>query len=63
MSLGRWMRWATLAEGRRPSEFAMKPTLKGGPVICLARAQKLGLQVTSGVLLSAEVIRRFEWEK
>jgi ABC-type uncharacterized transport system substrate-binding protein len=52
-----------LVEGRSPSSFAMSPTTKGIPVISLARASKLGLKVKSSVLLSAEVIERFEWER
>jgi ABC-type uncharacterized transport system substrate-binding protein len=52
-----------LAEGRSPSSFRMEPTAKGLPVISLARARKLGLTPTTSVLLSAEVIRDFEWEK
>ena len=52
-----------LVEGRSPSSFEMKPTVKGIPVINLARANKLGLKVKSGVLLSAEVIDKFEWDK
>lgn len=51
-----------LAEGRPPSSFAMGPTTKGIPVISLARARKLGLRPTSSVLLSAEVVEKFEWE-
>jgi ABC-type uncharacterized transport system substrate-binding protein len=51
-----------LLEGRSPSSFAMKPTTKGNPMVSLARAQKLRLKVKSGVLLSAEVVSKFEWE-
>ena len=54
---------AILVEGRSPSSFGMSPTVKGLPVISLARANKLGLRVKSGVLLSAEVIEKFEWDK
>lgn len=54
---------AILVEGISPSSFAMLPTNKGLPVISLARANKLGLTVKSGVLLSAEVVEKFEWEK
>lgn len=52
-----------LTEGRSPSAFLMKPTLKGNPIINLARAKKLGITVKSGVLLASEVILRFEWDK
>jgi ABC-type uncharacterized transport system substrate-binding protein len=51
-----------LVEGKAPSSFPMLPTSKGIPVINLARARKLGLKLTSSVLLSAEVIEKFEWE-
>lgn len=54
---------AILVEGKSPASFAMSPTVKGLPVISLARANKLGLKVKSGVLLSAEVIEKFEWDK
>jgi ABC-type uncharacterized transport system substrate-binding protein len=52
-----------LVDGKPASDFAMKPTVKGTPVISLARAKKLGINVKSGVLLSSEVIEKFEWEK
>lgn len=52
-----------LVEGKSPSSFPINPTLKGIPVISLARANKLGLKVKSGVLLSADVIEKFEWDK
>lgn len=51
-----------LVEGRSPSSLPMMPTAKGVPVISLARAKKLGLKLVSGVLLSAEVIEKFEWD-
>jgi len=52
-----------LVEGKAPSSFPMLPTVKGIPVINLARAKKLGLKPTTGVLLSAEVIEKFDWDK
>jgi ABC-type uncharacterized transport system substrate-binding protein len=57
------MAYGILVEGKRPSDFPMQPTLKGYPIISLARANKLGLQIKSGVLLTAEIIPNFEWEK
>lgn len=54
---------AILTEGKSPSSFPMKPTAKGIPVISLARARKLGIKVKSGLLLSAEVITKFDWDK
>lgn len=52
-----------LVEGMSPSSLPMTPTTKGVPVISLARAKKLGLKPVTSVLLSAEVIERFEWDK
>jgi len=62
LAAGRLAR-AILVGGKRPSELPMQPTLKGTPVINLARANALGIKVKSGLLLSAEVIEKFEWEK
>jgi ABC-type uncharacterized transport system substrate-binding protein len=52
-----------LVEGKSPSSLPMVPTSKGIPVISLARANRLGLKPVTSVLLSAEVIERFEWDK
>lgn len=52
-----------LVEGKSPSDFAMEPTLKGEPVVSLARANKLGIKIPSDILLAAEVVKTFEWEK
>lgn len=62
LEAGRMAR-AILSEGKPPSGIPMKPTVRGLPVISLARASKLGLRPTTGVLLSAEVIQKFEWDK
>lgn len=62
LAAGRMAR-AILVDGKSPASFYMQPTNKGLPVISLARAKKLGVSVKSGVLLSAEVIEKFEWEK
>jgi hypothetical protein len=40
----------------------MEPTLKGEPVINLARAKKLGLNIDSEILLTAKVLEKFSWE-
>ena len=53
---------AILTEGRSPSSIPMVATLTGTPVISLARARKLGINVKSGLLLSTEVVERFEWD-
>ena len=52
-----------LVEGKSPSDFAIEPTLKGEPVVSLARANKLGIKISSDILLAAEVVKTFEWEK
>lgn len=52
-----------LVEGRSPSSYPMEPTVKGEPVISLARANKLGISIDSGILLTAEVVGEFVWEK
>lgn len=52
-----------LVDGKSPSSYSMQPTTKGEPVISLARANKLGLKIKSGVLLAAEVVEEFKWEK
>jgi ABC-type uncharacterized transport system substrate-binding protein len=52
-----------LVNGKSPGSFSMLPTAKGIPVISLARAKQLGLKPTSSVLLSAEVIEKYEWDK
>ena len=62
LAAGRMAR-SILLDGQSPSLIAMKPTAKGLPVISLARANKLGIKVRSGLLLSAEVIQQFEWNK
>ncbi len=54
---------AILVEGKKPVSLAIEPTRKGVPVISLARARKLGIRPDSSVLLSAEVIQRFEWDQ
>ena len=52
-----------LAHGKSPTDYPMKPTVKGEPVISLARANRLGIKIRSGILLTAEIINAFEWEK
>jgi ABC-type uncharacterized transport system substrate-binding protein len=51
-----------LVEGKSPSSYPFEPTVKGEPVISLARANKLGIKIKSGILLSAQVIEKFAWE-
>lgn len=52
---------AILREGRAPASLPVVPTTQGQPAISLARARQLGIQVSSSLLLSAEVVRHFAW--
>jgi len=52
-----------LIEGKSPSSIPMKPTVKGEPVINLARAKALGLDIDSEILLTAKVVQTFSWEE
>lgn len=52
-----------LVEHKSPRELPIRPTTKGMPVISLARANKLGIRVHSDVLLSAQVITQFDWDR
>jgi ABC-type uncharacterized transport system substrate-binding protein len=52
-----------LVNGRKPSEFPMVPTVKGKPVVSLARAKKLGIPIHSEILLTADVIKNFKWDE
>ncbi len=54
---------AILLEGRKPSSLPIEPTRLGNPALNLARARQLGLAVRSGLLLSTEVVKNFEWER
>jgi ABC-type uncharacterized transport system substrate-binding protein len=51
-----------LTENASPGELTIKPSVKGEPVISLARAKKLGIKIPAEILLSAEVFTRFEWD-
>lgn len=52
-----------LAERRSPASYAIEPTLKGQPILSLARAKKLGISVKTTILLTAKVVEKFDWEK
>jgi ABC-type uncharacterized transport system substrate-binding protein len=52
-----------LVEGKSPASFPMEPTIKGQPVVNLARAKKLGIPMDSNILLTAKVLEKFDWEK
>ncbi|MBC7358223.1 MAG: hypothetical protein H5U10_06780 [Desulfacinum sp.] len=52
-----------LVDGVPPRSLTMHPSLKGEPVISLARARKLGLTIQASLLLSAEIVTQFKWEQ
>jgi ABC-type uncharacterized transport system substrate-binding protein len=52
-----------LTENVSPSALPIEPTLKGKPVINLARAKKLNLNIKSSLLLSTDIIEKYVWEK
>ncbi len=62
LSAGRLAR-KVLVDRQSPRNLPMLPTTKGLPVISLARANKLGIKVHSDLLLSAQIITHFEWNK
>ena len=51
-----------LLDGKTPNSFPMRPSVKGHPAINITRAQQLGLNIRSSLLLSSEVVRGFQWE-
>lgn len=51
-----------LVDRKPPRDLPIQPTTKGAPVISLARANKLGIRVHSDLLLSTQVITRFDWD-
>ncbi len=51
-----------LVEGGSPDNIPMRPTLKGRPVISLARARQLGLDIESSTLLNSQVLTKYAWE-
>jgi ABC-type uncharacterized transport system substrate-binding protein len=61
LAAGRMAR-GILVEGRSPASYPMVPTVKGEPMVNLARAKKLGLPVKTGLLLTAKVFEKFDWE-
>jgi ABC-type uncharacterized transport system substrate-binding protein len=52
-----------LSEGRSPGSYPIKPTVKGQPVVSLARARKLEISLHSDVLLNSKVMTHFAWEE
>lgn len=51
-----------LVDGKSPSNFVIKATTKGEPLISLARAKRLGIKIDTQVLLTSKVVTRFAWE-
>ncbi|MCB1916623.1 MAG: hypothetical protein KDG52_13020 [Rhodocyclaceae bacterium] len=60
LAAGRLAR-SILVDGAAPGSLPMTPTVKGHPVINLSRAEQLGINVRSSLLLSSEVVRGFQW--
>jgi ABC-type uncharacterized transport system substrate-binding protein len=52
-----------LVDGDSPAGIDMAPTVKGRPMINLARAQQLGLTVDSTLLLSSDVVNHYTWQE
>ncbi len=52
-----------LVNGRSPQTYSIKSTVKGKPVISLARARDLGINISTDILLTAQVIQRYQWNK
>jgi ABC-type uncharacterized transport system substrate-binding protein len=50
-----------LVDGRSPASYPMHATVKGEPMINMARAIKLGLSVNTTTLLAARVVTKFDW--
>jgi ABC-type uncharacterized transport system substrate-binding protein len=54
---------AILVDRASPAALPMRPTVKGNPAINLARARQLGIEVSSSLLLSSEIVTAFEWNR
>ncbi len=55
--------YGILVDGKKPSDFPMVATVKGEPLISLARANQLGIKIKSSVLLSSKVVKKYYWEE
>lgn len=51
-----------LVDGVSPKDIPIRPTIKGTPVISLARARQLGLKPDANLLLTADVKTKYTWE-
>lgn len=47
----------------KPSEIPIAPTVRGEPIISLARANALGLRIRSSLLLRSTVITDYQWQR
>lgn len=52
-----------LVDGESPGSLTMRPSVKGEPVVSLARANKLGIKINAKILLTADVVDEFKWEQ
>ncbi len=52
-----------LLDGVKPADIPMSVTVKGEPLVSLARARRLGISVPSSVLLSSRVVTDFAWQR
>jgi len=52
-----------LIDKKKTSDYPFEPTVKGVPMINLARAKKIGVTIESEILLTANVIEKYEWDK
>jgi hypothetical protein len=46
-----------------PYRIEARPTIKGRPMVSLARARELGIKLPASVLLSSEVVTQYAWTK
>jgi ABC-type uncharacterized transport system substrate-binding protein len=61
LAAGRMAR-GILVDGRSPASYPMHATVKGEPMISMARAVRLGIPIRTSLLLSARVVARFDWD-
>jgi ABC-type uncharacterized transport system substrate-binding protein len=54
---------AILRGEKKPADIPMTRTARGVPVVSLARARRLGIDVPAPILLSSEVVANFAWER
>ncbi|MFA9557682.1 ABC transporter substrate-binding protein [Evansella sp. AB-rgal1] len=50
-----------LEDGKRPDSLPIRTSMKGEPLISLARAEDLGIQIKSKTLLSSRVVTSYGW--